>query len=67
MKTTENEIEWEDLPDYGSHMTLERFIDYVKDGMFIPYDGFGYFATADKMSKLRVCFSVTTLNRFVVL
>ena len=35
---------WEDIPDYGDLMTLDDWIDAVKQGAFIDYDGHGYYA-----------------------
>lgn len=30
------------IPDYGDVMTIEKFKEYVVNGMFIDYDGNGY-------------------------
>jgi hypothetical protein len=47
----------ESLPDYGDHMTLENFLDCVKTGLFIDYDGHGCYATATQMTNkiIRPC------------
>jgi hypothetical protein len=39
----------EPLPSYGDHMTLEKFVEHVVQGMFIDYDGSGNYATATAM------------------
>ena len=44
-------IKLEDLPSYGDHMTLKKFIEYCKDGCFIDYDGHGKYATKTKISN----------------
>lgn len=44
----------EPLDKIGHHMTLERFIGCCKDGGFIDYDGFGYYATATEQSDIFV-------------
>jgi len=44
----------EEIPDYGDHMTLEAFIECCETGGFIDYDGTGYYATADRMTRIRV-------------
>lgn len=41
-----------DIPDYGDHFTIEDFIDSVKSGMFVDFDGSGYYATKDKMTDI---------------
>lgn len=38
------------IPDYGDHMKLGAFLRRCRDGTFIDYDGFGYYATAEKMT-----------------
>lgn len=42
---------FEDIPEYGDHMTMEDFKGYCESGMFIDYDGSGNYATADKMTQ----------------
>ena len=46
------------LPEYGDLITLEEFSKNVIDGMFIPYDGDGYLATKDGMSREHSCWSL---------
>jgi hypothetical protein len=43
--------ELEALPEYGNLYTIADFVALVNDGMFIDYDGTGYFATAFGMSR----------------
>lgn len=53
----------ENLPDYGSHMTLSDFIECCKIGpLFTDYDGFGNYATKDKMSDIYVLPSDITMG-----
>ena len=33
------------IPDYGTHMTMAEFIDHVRSGGFIDYDGYASYAT----------------------
>jgi len=40
------------IPNYGDHMTLEQFIGSCKSGCFIDYDGYGYYATKDRMTNI---------------
>ena len=35
--------ELEEMPTYGDVMSLEHFIDCVKSGGFIDYDGYGHY------------------------
>ncbi len=46
--------EFDEIPDYGDEMSLEAFIENCSVGNFIDYDGFGYYATEDKMTDIRV-------------
>lgn len=39
---------------YGTVYTLEEFIEYVKDGSFIPYDGVGHFHDGEQETKRSV-------------
>lgn len=45
---------WEDIPDYGLHMTMKEFVKSCLCGSFIDYDGTGYYATATKISDREV-------------
>lgn len=42
------------LPTYGDLMTLTDFMDDVKAGYFIDYDGHGNYATETEMSNKRI-------------
>lgn len=44
-------IKYESIPDYGHHMTLKEFIEAVKSGCLIDYDGYGRYATATQMTN----------------
>jgi len=47
-------VKFVDLPEYGDHMTIEKFRECVAYGGFIDYDGSGNFATATQMSNFEV-------------
>lgn len=40
------------IPNYGDRMTIKSFIQRVKNGVFINYDGFGKYVRDDKMSDI---------------
>lgn len=43
------------IPDYADVMTVEEYLENVKNGGFIDYDGYGYAVKGDKMSdKIKV-------------
>ena len=42
------------IPEYGDKMTLKEFIEAVDCGMFIDYDGHGYYATENEMTDIAV-------------
>lgn len=53
----ENELvtaNFRSIPDYGDHMTLADFTAHVARGLFIDYDGHGYYATDSEMSDIVV-------------
>jgi len=39
------------IPDCGDLMTLGIFLDSIRSGMITDADGFGNYATADRMSS----------------
>lgn len=41
-----------DLPDFGTVMSLNEFIECVKSGGFIDYDGYGYYVKDGKESDI---------------
>ncbi len=47
-----NKPMFEDLPDFGDHMTLEEFKSVAERGMFTDYDGFGELATSTQCSDV---------------
>lgn len=47
-------IEYSDLPNYGTIMSLESFIETVKSGGFIDYDGFGSYVKDGKESNINI-------------
>jgi len=46
--------EFEELSDYGDVMSLEDFIENVKDGGFIDYDGHGRYVKDGKESDILI-------------
>jgi hypothetical protein len=42
------------IPEYGDHMPITDWLDCVKCGGFIDYDGTGNLATVDQMSDEEV-------------
>ncbi len=46
------EIELEPWPDYGDKFTIDEFVQEVRNGNFINYDGSGYYATEQGMSRI---------------
>jgi len=47
-------FEWEELPTYGDLFTIESWLGNVECGGFIDYDGYGNYATKDKMSNKEI-------------
>jgi hypothetical protein len=45
---------FEELPDHGDVMSLEQFIECVKSGGFIDYDGFGHYVKDGKESDITI-------------
>jgi len=43
-----------EIPEYGDHMTMQEWLECVECGGFIDYDGWGNYATADKMSDKKL-------------
>jgi hypothetical protein len=48
------EPEFKPMPTYGDKMSLAEFIDNVKHGGFIDYDGFGNYTKDGKMSNIEI-------------
>lgn len=46
--------ELEDIPKYGDVMSLREFIENVKAGGFIDYDGYGNYIQGDKMTEIEI-------------
>jgi len=44
----------EDIPFYGDVMSLEDFVQNVKSGGFIDYDGIGKYISGDKMTSIQI-------------
>lgn len=45
----------EPIPEYGYLMTMEEFIETVKCGFFIDYDGYGCYSDGKEISQGSVC------------
>jgi len=54
----------EDIPKYGSIMSLSEFVSCCKDGGFIDYDGSGEYIRDGKMSGISIYPSDITSNRY---
>jgi hypothetical protein len=46
-----NNFKYEEIPDFGDVLTLEKFLDYVDSGLIIDYDGDGELIIDDKVVK----------------
>jgi hypothetical protein len=64
-KTEIKKVEFEDIPDYGDLMTMEEWISCVRCGCFIDYDGTGYLALENKMSREEIQPSEVSKRGFV--
>jgi hypothetical protein len=53
-KTEITKVEFKNIPDCGDLITLQEWIDYVRDGAFIDYDGYGDLALSNKVSNIKV-------------
>ena len=42
------------IPEYCDLMTIAQFVESVKTGLFIDYDGHGYYANSKYMSTVLV-------------
>lgn len=43
-----------ELPDYGTVMSLNEFIDYVNYGSFIDYDGYGNYVKDNQKTNIHI-------------
>ncbi len=46
--------ELKEIPDYGDVMPLADFIQCVEDGIFLDYDGHGYYVKDKKESNIMI-------------
>lgn len=46
------EMKFREVPDWADIYTMEEFIDHVKCGGIMNYDGFGYLAISDEKGKV---------------
>jgi hypothetical protein len=54
MPKPETPVTFDELSDYGTHMTLAEFLDDVRSNSLIDYDGSGRLATATQESSVEV-------------
>ena len=54
MPKPETPVTFDELSDYGAHMTLQEFLDDVRSNSIIDYDGSGRLATATQESSVEV-------------
>lgn len=60
----EEEIKWDDIPPYGDLFTKEEFRSFCEEGGFLDSDGFGNYASKDKISNIEICPSDFKLGTF---
>ena len=53
----------EPIPKYGDHITIKKFLSWVKTGCIIDYDGYGKYATKTYMTDIIVRPSNVTRKR----
>ena len=54
IRLSKKDYKLKDIPDYGDFMTLEEFAECCMYKGFIDSDGFGYYATKDKMTDITI-------------
>ena len=54
VKADEDGLIFEDIPNYGDHMTRDEWLGAVKFGGFIDYDGYGELATINQVSNIMI-------------
>jgi hypothetical protein len=42
------------IPDYGDLMTVKEFMECCEQGLFIDYDGCGYYSDGKEMSNIKI-------------
>ena len=45
---------FEPIPSYGDHITMKTFLEWVRTGCIIDYDGHGKYATDKQMTDITV-------------
>ena len=55
-------VKFEKIPNYGDKIPIKEFIEEVDCGMFIDYDGHGYYATETEMTDI-VVFPSMIINK----
>lgn len=51
---SQTDVEWRELPNYGTLMTIEDWLENVTSGGFIDYDGSGNYSDGKRMSNKSV-------------
>lgn len=46
------EVVFSEFPDYGDILEIPKFLELRDAGVFIDYDGFGYFANRTQQSNV---------------
>jgi hypothetical protein len=54
VKADEDGLIFEDIPNYGEHMSLEEWLGAVKFSGFIDYDGHSKLATINQVSNIMI-------------
>lgn len=60
------DIKFGKIPKYGDKMVIKEWLDCCKTNFFIDYDGWGYYATAKRMSEVKVRPSDTEAPDFAI-
>ena len=48
------DVKLEPIPDYGDLMSIDEFVSCCESGCMMDYDGTGYYATSDQMTRVQV-------------
>lgn len=58
-------IKFEPIPNYGKQMTIEEYKNCIKNRSFIPYDGYGYYSTKNRMSDIIAGFNLKKIEKVI--
>jgi len=65
MENAKKAIKFEPIPSYGDHMSIQKYLKNIEDRTFIPYDGYGYYATEDKISDVLASFDEYSIKKVI--